>query len=85
MPDGFFSDLLCHTNTMRLTCIRALIRNNGFPRDADITYQCVEGVVTDGLLPPTAPLVAPARTDVNGIWSSAERPMNLFRLRLNGS
>jgi hypothetical protein len=67
-----------------LTCIRALIRNRGFPREA-MDHVKLDLNARGERLPPTAPLDAPARTEVNGICSSAGRPMNLLMPLLKGS
>jgi hypothetical protein len=67
-----------------LTCILALIRNRGFPREAKGHVKHEFKARTENV-PPTAPLDAPARTEVNGICSSVGRPMNLLMPLRKGS
>lgn len=84
MPKKFALRTLSSPIAEFLTCIRALIRNRGFPRAA-IDHVKLDFKARGKNVPPTAPLDAPARTEVNGICSSSGRPMNLLMPLLKGS
>ena len=61
--------------------MRALIKYKGFPSNAMNVVK--KKLVYISIIPPTAPLDAPAMTEVRGICSSIGRPMNLFKFLLN--
>lgn len=68
------------------TCMRALIRKSGFPNEAD-TRESKDRtrVGLNGTIPPIIPLAAPATTEVNGIWSVIDLPIERLIVRRNGS
>ncbi len=68
-----------------LTCILALIKNRGFPREAKVECQATAAIKHLSSVPPTAPLEAPANTEVNVICSSGENPMKSLIFLRKGS
>jgi hypothetical protein len=68
------------------TCIRAFIRKSGFPNEADTReLEYNPRVELKVNIPPIMPLAAPATTEVNGIWSVTDLPIDRLIARLNGS
>ena len=67
-----------------LTCIRALIKNRGFPNEATPILMTSQQWKNMGL-PPMAPLMAPASTDVKRNCSWVFHPSWLLKLVRSGS
>jgi len=69
----------------RCACIRALMRNKGLPRAAVVFIRHCLNATQQAYQPPIAPLVAPAITEVMGIWSATGQPMTLLMVPRIGS